>query len=134
VSTEQARPGSDKDGRVLRIIGLVVAIWGAVLLSSYGAFMTPYRVGGTLVPVAILLAVGGNAGLIWYAYHVTGWRRLSLLPGIVWIVASFQWSARTGEGDLVLTTSNWVGTVYLVSGWATIFFAAYRLILGSRRP
>jgi hypothetical protein len=95
--------------------------------------MTPFRIGTALMPVAILLATAGNAALIWFAYVVSGSRRLALLPGVVWIIASFVWSGRTGEGDLVLTTSNWVGTLYLVSGWATIFFAAYRLLLAPNR-
>lgn len=111
------------------VAGTVVAVWGAVVLSVYGAFLTPFRIGQVLVPVAVALVVGGNALLIRFAHRVTGSRYLALLPGLVWVALSFVGSERTTEGDLVLYQSNWVATVYLFAGTGTVVVCAYRLLI-----
>jgi hypothetical protein len=116
----------------LRVAGAAVAVWGGVLLALLGAFLTPLRVGTVPVPVCLLLAVGGNAALIWFAYRATGHRFPALLPGLVWVVLSVVASGRTSEGDVVLYQQNWVSLVYLLAGSATVTVAAYRLIV--RRP
>jgi hypothetical protein len=112
-----------------RSAGAVVAVWGAVVLSAYGAFLTPFRLGQVLMPVAVVLAVGGNALLIRFAHGVTGNKMLALLPGLVWLVLSFIGAERTTEGDLVLYQSNWVATVYLFAGAGTVAVFAYRLLV-----
>ena len=114
--------------------GLVVACWGAVLLAAVGAFLTPYRIGSVLVPISVVLVVTGILGLTQFAHEVTGHTWLSLIPGLIWLLISFGWSARTNEGDLVLVEQNWVATVYLLAGAVTIGVAAYRMIVPSRRP
>jgi hypothetical protein len=114
---------------VARVAGAVVAVWGAVVLSAYGAFLTPFRLGEVLVPVAVVLAVGGNALLIQFAHGVTGNKILALLPGLVWVALSFLGVERTTEGDLVLYQSNWVATVYLFAGAGTVAVFAYRLLV-----
>jgi hypothetical protein len=119
---------------LVRVLGAVVAIWGGFLLGTYATFMTPYRIGTALVPVSLLLAVGGNLALIWFAYVTTRNKFLALLPGLVWVVLSFVAANRTTEGDLVLFQSNWVGTVYLFAGSVTIAVAAYRLIVPKSPP
>jgi hypothetical protein len=43
----------------LKAGGLVVGCLGAVLLAVAGAFLTPLRVGGVLVPVVLPLVVAG---------------------------------------------------------------------------
>jgi hypothetical protein len=117
---------------VLRGVGAAAATWGGFVLAAYGGYMTPFRLGATLVPVSVLLAVGGNAVLIWFAYRVTGHRFLGLLPGLVWVVLSFLASGRTTEGDFILIESNWVSTAYLLSGSATVGIAAYRMLVPRR--
>jgi hypothetical protein len=114
----------------VRAAGALVALWGAVLLALIGAFLTPLRIGGTLVPVSILLGIVGNVALIWFAYRVTENKLLGLLPGLVWLGLTFLGVERTTEGDLVLT--NWVATVYLYAGAITVGAAAYRMILSGR--
>ncbi len=116
---------------LLRGLGVLIGAWGGVMLAFVGAFLTPFRIGAALVPVAIVLAVAGNWLLVWFAYEVTGHRFLALLPGLAWLAMSFVFADRTTEGDLVLAQSNWVATVYLFAGSATIAVAAYRLL---RRP
>jgi hypothetical protein len=118
----------------LRVLGAAAAAWGGLMLAAYGAFITPFRIGATLVPVALPLAIVGNLALIWFAYRVTGNKFLGLLPGLIWIALSFVWSSRSTEGDLVLFDSNWVATAYLLTGAATIGVCAYRMIVPPRRP
>lgn len=120
-------------GRALQIGGAIVGAWGGVLLALYGAFLTPLRVGGVLVPISLLLAVGGNFALIWFTYLTTRHKFLALLPGLIWVALSFAASSRTTEGDLVLVDSNWVSMVYLLVGSVTIGIVAYRMILPPRR-
>jgi hypothetical protein len=118
---------------VLRGAGAAVAAWGGFVLAAFGAFISPFRIGTVLVPLALPLALVGNALLIWFAYRVTGNKFLGLLPGLIWIMVSFVWSSRTTEGDFVLYQSNWVATVYLLVGSATVGICAYRMIVPPRR-
>jgi len=112
----------------LRVGGTIVAMWGSVLLALIGAFLTPVRVGGVLVPVSVLIAIVANVGLMRFAYVTTRHRGLAVLPGVVWIVLAFMATSGTSEGDIVLTSNNWVGPVYLLTGSATVAVCAYRLL------
>ena len=105
-----------------------------MLLAVYGVFITPFRVGAVLVPVALVFAVVGNLVLIWFAHGVTRNRWLALLPGAIWLVITFAASGRTTEGDLVLYQSNWVATAYLFAGAATITVAGYRILTAAPPP
>jgi hypothetical protein len=112
---------------------VVVSVWAAVVIAIVGAFLTPFRIGGHVVPLSLFLVVGGNAAVVWFAYSVTGRRSLALLPGLVWVGVSLLAASRTTEGDLVLIQGNWVATVYLVVGSLAIAGTAYRLFLGPPR-
>jgi hypothetical protein len=118
----------------LQAAGLIVAIALAVVVAIYGAFLTPYRVGTTLVPVSLLIGVAGNIGTIWLAYHVTGRKFLSLLPGAVWIILTFLASTKTHEGDLLLISSDWVASAYLLAGPVGIAVAAYVFLRPRHSP
>jgi hypothetical protein len=118
VSLPPAPPPTGTPELALRAAGLIVAVWGAVLLALAGAFLTPLRVGDVLVPVSIPLAVAGNLGLIWFVRFTTGWRGLALVPGLVWVAVLLLASGRTSEGDLI--AANWVGPVSLLAGAATV--------------
>jgi ABC-type antimicrobial peptide transport system permease subunit len=117
---------------VVEVTGVVIACWAGAVLSVLGAFLTPVRVGTILVPVAVILAVVGNAMLVRFVRQVTDRTLPALLPGAVWLTLSFVASARTTEGDLVLYQSNWVATVYLLAGAITIGVAGYRMIAPER--
>jgi hypothetical protein len=118
---------------VVRGVGAAVAAWGGFVLAAFGAFISAFRIGAVLIPVALPLVVAGNALLIWFSYRVTAHKLLGLLPGLIWILVSFIWSSRTTEGDLVLYDSNWVATVYLLVGSATVGICAYRILVPPRR-
>jgi hypothetical protein len=116
----------------LRLAGLLVAVLGAVLVALIGAFFTPFRIGSVLVPVSLVLVVAGLTIVTRFAHAVTGHIGLSLIPGVVWLVLSLVLSVRTTEGDLVLISTNWVATVYLLVGSVTIGVLGYRMILPRR--
>jgi hypothetical protein len=118
----------------LQVAGLIVAVALAVVVAIYGAFLTPYRVGTTLVPVSLLIGIVGNFASIWLAYRVTGRKLLSLLPGAVWIVLTFLASTKTREGDLLLISSDWVASAYLLAGPLGIVIAAYVLFRPRQSP
>jgi hypothetical protein len=113
---------------VLVISGAVVSIWAAVLLAVTGAFLTPLRIGTVPAPVSILLGIGGNALIMWFAYRVTRIKVLAVVPGLIWVALTFLESGATSERDVVLL-GNWVAVAYLYSGCATVAVVAYRLLL-----
>jgi fatty-acid desaturase len=117
----------------LRISGAVVSVLLAGLVAAFGAFLTPFRIGTALVPVSLVIAIGGIAGLTWFAYTVTRHRLLGLLPGVVWIAVTFLAATRTHEGDLVLISTDWVASVYLLLGPLALAACAYRLLAPTRR-
>ena len=51
---------------------------------------------------------------------------------VLWLVLSLVLSGRTSEGDLVLISTNWVATVYLLVGSVTIGVLAFRMIVPRR--
>jgi hypothetical protein len=117
----------------LQAVGLLVALAGTFVVAAYGAFLTPLRIGTTLVPLSVLVGVGGIWALSTFVAAVTEIRWLSLLPGLGWLVLTFMAASRTTEGDLILTGNNWVATLYLLSGTATVGFCGYRLLVPRRR-
>jgi hypothetical protein len=118
----------------IRVAAAVIAVWAAVLLGVVGAFLTPYRIGGVLVPISVLLGVGGNVLIIWFAYRFTGSKVLGLLPGVLWVVLTMIAAGRTTERDYVLLQSNWVAITYLYGGCAAVGVCAYRLIVPRPPP
>jgi hypothetical protein len=116
----------------LKAGGLLVGCGGAVLLAIVGAFLTPFRIGGVLVPVSLPLVVAGLVGLLWFTRTTTDHVGLSLLPGVVWLLLSLVMSSTTAEGDVVLAQNNWVAIVYLLLGAVTIGVMAYRMVLPRR--
>lgn len=115
----------------LRLAGLAVACLGAVVVAVVGAFLTPFRIGSTLVPVSLLIVIGGLTAVIRFAYAVTEKAGLSLIPGVVWLVLSVVFSARTTEGDLILL-QNWVAILYMLVGSVTVGVLAFRMIVPRR--
>jgi hypothetical protein len=113
----------------LVVAGTVVAVWAAVLLAVVGAFLTPLRIGSVLVPVSLVLGVGGNFAIMWFAHRVTLNRYLGVLPGLIWVALTFIASGSTAERDLVLYQGNWVAIVYLFSGCATVGVVGYRMFV-----
>lgn len=118
--------------RALLTVATVVLGWAGFVLAVLGVFWTPLMIGTVRVPVSILLAVGGNLGLIWLGWRLTRHRFLALVPGLIWAVVALLGANITTEGDLLLASNNWVALVFLLSGSVAVGFAAYRLILTGR--
>ena len=92
--------------------GLVLLL--TVLLALWGAFLVPFRVGGTLVPVSLVIAVVGNALVGRAASRVAG-STGALLTGVLWTGVVLVLASRRAEGDVVVPGTP-VGTGFLLAG------------------
>jgi hypothetical protein len=115
--------------RALRIAGTAVGLLGGFVTALWEVFVSPVAAGGTMLPVAPVLAVVGNVGLVWFTRQVTGRNGLAMLPGVVWFLTMFGGSVRTTEGDLLMPGNDWPGLVALLTGTAAYAITAYVLIL-----
>jgi hypothetical protein len=134
---------SGAGGAWLSWVGMVIAVGLAAVSAIWEAFLTPLTVhwtsGGHLhsvrLPVALVLAVVGNAALTWFTNAVTGKVLAVLAPFAVWTALILVAASKTREGDLVLTANNWVALVTIFAGALAFGVAAYWLIIRSiRRP
>ena len=111
----------------LRVAGGVIAVWGAFLLAVLGEFLTPFRIGPTPLPIALVIAICGPAVVMWFGYETTGHKLGAVLPGLVWVAAIVPAIDRTSEGDFVLT-QQWVAILYLFLSPIAAAVAGYRLL------
>ena len=111
---------------------LVLAVENAVL----GAFLVPLRVGGTLVPVALLLGGVGTALVGRAGGRVLGDRRGAVVPGALAVVLALLMGSRRTEGDLVLAGGDGTGlaTVSLLFLCAVAVGAAVGWVRSPVRP
>ena len=84
------------------------------LLAVWGSFLVPFRVGGTLVPVSLLVAAVGNVA-VGRAGGRLGGTTGALVPGLLWLGVALTLSSRRAEGDLVVPGSV-VGLLFLLTG------------------
>jgi len=85
-----------------------------VLLALWGSFLVPFRVGGTLVPVSLVIAVVGNV-LVGRAVARLAGSTGALVTGGLWIAVTLVLSSRRAEGDVVVPGSA-VGLAFLLTG------------------
>ena len=120
---------------LVRIAGLVVFTALGAVSAVWEALLTPLYWHTTRIPLALVLALVGNAALAWATREVTGRASAVLLPAGAWAAVMFAAAARTTEGDLVLTSNNWIGLVTMFAGALAFAVTAYWLIVRSiRRP
>lgn len=119
-----------------KVAGTVVGVGLGALSALWEVMISPMHatIGGALVrvPLATLLAIVGNVGLVWFMKTVTGRLPLAALAGLAWFAVMFAASTKTAEGDLLLTGDNWVGVTTILLGSLSWAAAAYYLM--SRRP
>lgn len=129
--------------RWLAVVGLVIATLLAGVSAIWEAFLTPlmatWTSGGQAhfvrLPVALLCALVGNAALAWFAYSVTGKMLAIAAPFLAWTAPIIMAAGRTKEGDLILTSNNWVGISTMLVGALTYAVVVYWLTIRSlRRP
>jgi hypothetical protein len=85
-----------------------------VLLALWGAFLVPFRVGGTLVPVSLVIAVVGNVLVGRAGARVAG-STGAVVPGLLWVAVTLVLSSRRAEGDVVVP-GDAVGLAFLLTG------------------
>ena len=130
---------------VVRVAGMVVAVAATVVTAllelqlsalRVGAFRTvldgdsPYEGFGAPLPLAVLVAVGANLAIGWFAVYTTGRRRALAVPWALWtLIMMAAAGVRTAEGDYLVGGTNWVALVTILAGSLTFAVHAYRLIL-----
>jgi hypothetical protein len=117
----------------LRIAGLFVATALAAVSAVYEVFLTPLYWHGTRLPLALALAVFGNAGLAWFVQEVTGRIGAILAPAAVWFLLVFVAGNGTREGDLGISSKNWVGVTTMLAGAAAFAIVGYGMVFRSAR-
>lgn len=80
-------------------VALVLVL--TVLLALWGAFLVPFRVGGTFVPVSWAVALAGNVVLGVWGGRLLG-KAGSIAPMLLWLVIAVTLGVKRQEGDLVL--------------------------------
>ncbi|KAB1920003.1 hypothetical protein AB0J94_11940 [Micromonospora noduli] len=138
VEEQEAPPPAGPPSRLLdlgvRLVGAIVVILAGVLTGVLELLLATVRVGGQLVGVSVLLAIGANIVLSWFAYEAVGRRWAVALPAVPWFALMVVAAIRTNEGDLLLAGDNWVGLAMIVAGAMTFAVMGFRQILAPQPP
>ncbi|MFD6564366.1 hypothetical protein [Micromonospora profundi] len=113
----------------LRLTGGIVAVVAGVVTGVLELLLATFRIGGQLVGVSVLLAIGANIALSWFAHEAVGRRWAVALPAVPWFALMAVAAVRTSEGDLLLAGDNWVGLAMIVAGAMTFAVMGFRQIL-----
>jgi hypothetical protein len=117
----------------IRSAGVVFSVLAAVLTAVLEIFLSPLRLGGVPIGVAVVLAVVANWAILWFAEATVGRRWAVAPPWAVWtLIMFFAAGTRTTEGDYLISGDDWVALVMILLGSLTFAFYTYRMIL--RRP
>ncbi|MEH0972404.1 hypothetical protein V6U77_14885 [Micromonospora sp. CPCC 205546] len=113
----------------LRVAGGLVAVLGGMLTGVLELLLATLRVGGQLIGVSVLVAIGANIALSWFAHETVGRRWAVALPATPWFVLMAVAAVRTAEGDLLVSGDNWVGLAMIVAGAMTFAVMGFRQVL-----
>ena len=117
---------------VVRGAGVFIAVLAAVLTAALEIFLSPLRIGGVPVGVAVLVAVAANVAISWFAVATVGRRWALAPPWAVWtLIMFFAAGLRTAEGDYLISGEDWVALVTILVGSLTFAGYTYRMILKS---
>ncbi|MEN3307713.1 MAG: hypothetical protein V7603_3915 [Micromonosporaceae bacterium] len=116
-------------GALLRFGGTAVGVLLGFATGVWEVFLSPLYVGRVPLPVAPILAVATNLGLVWFSYFITGHKGLALLPGVAWFAVMIISASKTAEGDVPIPGSDWMGLLAVLLGALAWGIAAYRMIL-----
>lgn len=136
---EPAEPGGPSSAAAavdlaLRVLGGIIAVVAAVLSAVLELLLATVRVGGHLIGVSALIALGANVALGWFAYRAVGARWAVALPAVTWFALMVIAAGRTAEGDLLLAGDNWVGLATIVTGSMAFAIMGFRLIMMPPAP
>ncbi|SCE91014.1 hypothetical protein GA0070612_2107 [Micromonospora chokoriensis] len=133
VDDQTAPPPAGSPPRLLdlgvRVAGAIIVVVAGVLTGVLELLLATVRVGGYLIGVSALIAVGANIALSWFAYEAVGRRWAVALPAVPWFALMAVAAVRTSEGDLLLAGDNWVGLALIVAGAMTFAVMGFRQIL-----
>lgn len=122
----------------LRVAGGVVALAGGLLVGLLSLLWVPWRIdtwfGQVRVPVAIAVAAGGVAALLWFAPRATGTRWGVLLPALGWFVIVWAGVTTRLNGDRLLMPDDWVATLTLFGGTVLMVVGMVLAMTGDRSP
>jgi hypothetical protein len=114
----------------LRTAGVVIAVLATVLTGFLELFLTPLRLGGVPVGVAVPAVVLANLAICWFAVTTVGRRWALAPPWAVWtLIMFFAAGTRTTEGDYLISGDDWVALVMILVGSLTFAGYTYKLIL-----
>jgi hypothetical protein len=137
VSPTADPPPPAPPGRALeltfRVAGVLIAVLATVLTAALEIFLSPLRLGGVPIGVAVPAAVLANVALCWFAVTTVGRRWALAVPWALWtLIMFFAAGMRTTEGDYLISGEDWVALVMILVGSLTFAVYTYRLIL--KRP
>lgn len=118
---------------VMRVLGVLVGLGLGAASAVAEAVMTPLYIGSVRSPVAAILALLGNAAIVYFTYVVTRHAGLALLSGVAWLAVMVLALTKTSEGDLIVT-GTWVGGLTFLLGCVGWAGAGYYLILRRGGP
>ena len=117
---------------VLRVVGALLSVAGAVLTAGLELLFSTVRAGGHLVGVSVVLAVVANAALGWFSHRAVGRKWAVALPALTWFGLMVVAAGGTAEGDILLAGNNWVGVATVAAGSLAFAVVAFRLIVAPR--
>ena len=117
----------------VRSAGVLISVLATVLTAALELFLTPLRIGGVPIGVAVPAAVLANVAISWFAVTTVGRRWALAPPWALWtLIMFFAAGTRTTEGDYLISGDDWVALVMILVGSLTFAVYTYKLIL--RRP
>jgi hypothetical protein len=127
VAAEQAPA---RDNPLVGVAGLVVAVVAVVVTAVAELYLTPLRLGGVPIGVAVVFAGVANWAIAWFA-ETTTQRRWSVGPpwGLWTLLMLIAAGVRTTEGDYLLSGDDWIALVMILVGSLAFGVYTYRMIL-----
>ena len=120
--------------RLYLIAGIAVATGLAVVSAWYEAGWCSLYVFSVRCPLSLVLALVGNASIVWFATFTTGRRGSGVIPAIAWCLVWFIGTNQTREGDLIVLSDNWVGVATTILGPLAFAVALYRVVMARSGP
>lgn len=115
----------------LRIAAVLVGTLIVTTTELIAAFLTPFRIGSTPVPISWAIVVVGIVLGLGVTRYGSGLGGATVIPAVAWFVTIFPLSSRTSEGDLVIK-GDWVGYGVLLIGMAAVVLTLFATV--ARRP
>jgi hypothetical protein len=120
------------------LVGLGLVLFGlaGALSALLEILAVPLRVGTTLFPVAVVLAIASNILIPWLSSQLTTASLGAAPPVVLWILTAFLLSTSRPEGDVLLpggSSVQWVSYGVLFGGLFTGLITLALLAAVARR-